>query len=44
MMRLARHPAIMAGFALPLPLRALGWAATIVMAAAVVATVAAWLG
>ncbi len=44
MMHLSMRPAIMAGFTLPLPLRILGWMATIVMAITVAAMIATWLG
>jgi len=38
------RPSIMAGYTLPLPLLALGWVATIVMAITVLAMVVLWLG
>ncbi len=44
MMHLSMRSDIMARFILPLPLRVLGWVATIVMTVAVVAMVATWLG
>ena len=40
---LSMRPAIMAGYTLPLPLRILGWVATVVMAITVMAMVATWL-
>jgi hypothetical protein len=43
MMHLSMRPAIMAHFTLPLPLRILGWVATVVMAACVVAMVVTWI-
>ena len=44
MMHLSMRPGIMAGFTLPLPLRIVGWLATIAMAATVVAMAATWFG
>jgi Mn2+/Fe2+ NRAMP family transporter len=44
MMHLSMRPSIMAGYTLPLPLLALGWVATIVMAITVLAMVVLWLG
>ncbi|HLY57222.1 MAG TPA: divalent metal cation transporter, partial [Stellaceae bacterium] len=44
MMHLSMRPTIMAGFTLPLPLRIIGWIATIAMAATVLAMIATWLG
>jgi hypothetical protein len=41
---LSMRPGIMGGLTLPLALRIVGWAATIVMAITVVAMVATWLG
>lgn len=43
MMRLTMRPAIMARFTLPRPLQVMGWLATSVMAATVVAMVGSWL-
>jgi Mn2+/Fe2+ NRAMP family transporter len=44
MMHLSMRSAIMGGFTLPMPLRVLGWAATVVMSATVVAMGVSWLG
>lgn len=44
MMSLSMRPAIMARFTLPLALKVLGWAGTIVMAVTVVAMAVAWFG
>ena len=44
MMHLSMRPAIMARYTLPLSLRLFGWAATLVMAATVVAMLATWFG
>ncbi|SAL22728.1 natural resistance-associated macrophage protein [Caballeronia choica] len=44
MMHLSMRSAIMGGFTLPMPLRVLGWAATIVMSATVLAMGVSWLG
>jgi NRAMP (natural resistance-associated macrophage protein)-like metal ion transporter len=43
MMRLTMRSAIMADFTLPRPLQVMGWLATVVMAATVVAMVASWI-
>jgi NRAMP (natural resistance-associated macrophage protein)-like metal ion transporter len=43
MMHLSMQPRIMAGFTLPVPLRILGWVATVAMAVTALAMVATWL-
>jgi NRAMP (natural resistance-associated macrophage protein)-like metal ion transporter len=43
MMRMTMRPAIMAQFTLPRPLQAMGWVATVAMAATVVAMIGSWL-